>query len=56
MCDAIGESIRSVQVGKVNSTTYNEVIIAGYSGRITSFTSEPTKQRAPVSVGRYIEV
>jgi Bardet-Biedl syndrome 7 protein len=45
----IGESIRSIEVGRVNSVDFNEIVIAAYSGKVISFTSEPTQQRAPVS-------
>lgn len=42
----IGESIRAVECGLVNSSEYTEVILATYSGKIISFTSEPVLQRA----------
>lgn len=42
----INESIRSIECGFVNSSTFPEIIVAGYSGRIISFTTEPTKERA----------
>lgn len=45
----IGESIRAIDIGRVNSVDFNEIIVAAYSGKILSFTSEPTQQRAPVS-------
>ncbi len=43
----IGESIRGIDVGRVNSPDYNEIVVAAYSGKIMSYTSEPTQQRAP---------
>jgi len=42
----IGESIRAVECGLVNSSEYTEVILATYSGKVVSFTSEPVLQRA----------
>eukprot|EP01038_Epipyxis_sp_PR26KG_P007245 gene7245-9877_t len=42
----IGESIRSVECGFVNSSDFSEVIIAGYSGKVISFTTEPVYSRA----------
>ena len=52
----LGESIRAVECGKVNSTEFNEVIVAGYSGKILSFTSEPTQDKAPDdSYGRTVQ-
>mmetsp|Transcript_16480 Transcript_16480/g.15800 ORF Transcript_16480/g.15800 Transcript_16480/m.15800 type:complete len:748 (+) Transcript_16480:77-2320(+) len=42
----IGESIRSTECGMVNSSDYNEVVVASYSGKILSFTAEPVLQRA----------
>ena len=39
------ESLRSVQCGFVNSADHPEVIVAGYSGRISSFTTEALDQR-----------
>lgn len=59
----IGETIRSIEIGRVNSVDFNEIVIAAYSGKIISFTSEPTQQRAPVgyfhhlfsfALGRYL--
>jgi Bardet-Biedl syndrome 7 protein len=44
----IGETIRSIEVGRINSVDFNEIVLAAYSGKIISFTSEPTQQRAPV--------
>ena len=43
----IGESIRSVECGLVNSTDYFEILIASYSGKIISFSTEPLQERAP---------
>ena len=43
----LGESIRALECGKVNSTDFNEIVVAGYSGKILSFTSEPTATTVP---------
>jgi Bardet-Biedl syndrome 7 protein len=52
----LGESIRALECGKVNSTDFNEIVVAGYSGKILSFTSEPTQDRAPDdSYGRTVQ-
>mmetsp|Transcript_15697 Transcript_15697/g.26168 ORF Transcript_15697/g.26168 Transcript_15697/m.26168 type:complete len:743 (-) Transcript_15697:124-2352(-) len=52
----LGESIRALECGKVNSTDFNEVVVAGYSGKILSFTSEPTQDKAPDdSYGRTVQ-
>jgi Bardet-Biedl syndrome 7 protein len=52
----LGESIRALECGRVNSTDFNEVVVAGYSGKILSFTSEPTQDRAPDdSYGRTVQ-
>eukprot|EP01035_Chromulina_nebulosa_P016891 gene16891-22379_t len=40
------ESIRAIECGLVNSTEYNEIIVACYSGKLVSFTTEPVLQRA----------
>ena len=42
----IGEGIRSVEVGMVNSSEYNEIIVATYSGKVLSYTLEPLSMRA----------
>jgi Bardet-Biedl syndrome 7 protein len=42
----IGESIRSVECGAVNTPEYNEILVASYSGKIISFTTEPIHVRA----------
>ena len=53
---SLGESIRSVECGIVNSVDFNEVVIASYSGKILSFTSEQVLQRAADdSYGRNIK-
>lgn len=38
--------MRSVVCGIVSSPDYNEIVIASYSGKIISFTTEPVHQRA----------
>lgn len=42
----LGESVRSLDAGFVNSTDYAEVVVALFSGKIVSFTSEPVTKRA----------
>lgn len=42
----IGQSIRSVVCGVVSTPDYPEVIVAAYSGKVISFTTEPIKTRA----------
>lgn len=42
----INESVRSLECGLVNSMDFNEIIIAGYSGKIISFTTEQMQERA----------
>ena len=42
----INESIRSIDCGLVNSTEFYEIIIAAYSGKIISFTTEAVNERA----------
>ena len=50
---SLGESIRSVQCGMINSSDYSEVIVAVYSGKIVSFTSEAvSKHTQDDSYGR----
>ena len=44
---SLGESVRSLQCGSINSSEHNEIIAAGYSGKIVSFTTELITQRAP---------
>ena len=43
---SIGETVRAVRCGVVNSPDYCEIIVASYSGKIISFTSEPILMRA----------
>ena len=43
----LGESLRAIECGKVNTPDFNEVVVAGYSGKILSFTAEPTQDKAP---------
>lgn len=51
----IGQSIRSVVCGAVNTAEYLEVIVAAYSGKVISFTTEPLRARAAEdSYGRSI--
>lgn len=42
----IGESIRSIECGSINTAEHNEIVVAGYTGKIVSYTTEPTQQRA----------
>ena len=42
----VSESIKSVAVGFVNSDFYPAIVIATFSGKILSFTTEPLSQRA----------
>jgi hypothetical protein len=42
----IGESVRGIDAGFVNSTDYAEIVCGCYSGKIISFTSEPVMKRA----------
>lgn len=42
----IGESVRAVECGFVNSSEFYEVVVAAYSGKIISFTTEPLQDRA----------
>lgn len=52
----LGESIRSVECGLLNSVDCNEVLVASYSGKILSFTSEQVLLRAVEdSYGRNIK-
>ena len=43
----IGESIKTVDCGLLNSTQFKEVVLASFSGKVISFTSEPVRNRAP---------
>uniref|UniRef100_A0A7S0HYF4 Bardet-Biedl syndrome 7 protein homolog n=1 Tax=Hanusia phi TaxID=3032 RepID=A0A7S0HYF4_9CRYP len=38
---SINESIQDIEVGRVCTTNFDEVVLASYSGKIVSFTSEP---------------
>lgn len=42
----VNESIKSVAVGFINSDFYAAIVIATFSGKILSFTTEPISQRA----------
>lgn len=37
----VGESVRSVDAGQVSTPQYDEMVVASYSGRIVSYTTEP---------------
>jgi len=41
----IGERLQSIVCGFVNSETYQEIVVATYSGKIISFTTEPLRVR-----------
>jgi len=43
----ICESIRSIECGIVSTADYHEIIVAAYSGKIISLTTEPVLSRAP---------
>lgn len=45
-CKDIGESVRSIESGVVNTPDYPEVVVAAYSGKVISFTTEPLRSRA----------
>ena len=42
----IGESVRSIVCGVVSTADYKEILIASYSGKVISFTTEPVHARA----------
>jgi Bardet-Biedl syndrome 7 protein len=42
----LGESIRSVECGIVCTPGFAEIVVAAYSGKIISFTTEPIRSRA----------
>eukprot|EP01041_Mallomonas_annulata_P002961 gene2961-5812_t len=42
----VGESIRALECGAVNNPDNNEVVVAGYSGKIVSYTTEQVLKRA----------
>ena len=42
----IGESVRSICAGVVISPEFDEIIVATYGGRVTSFTSEPMNEKS----------
>lgn len=42
----IGESVRSLECGMVGTPDFNEILVASYSGKIISFTTEPVHNRA----------
>jgi len=41
-----GETVRSIECGVVCTPDYPEVIVASYSGKVISFTTEPILARA----------
>jgi Bardet-Biedl syndrome 7 protein len=51
----IAESVRSIECGVVSTPEYPEILVASYSGKIISFTTEPVHTRAQEdSYGRSI--
>jgi Bardet-Biedl syndrome 7 protein len=42
----LGQSIRAVDCGVVSTADYAEIVVAVYSGKVISFTTEPIKTRA----------
>lgn len=42
----ISQSIRSIECGIVNTQDFPEIIVAAYSGKVISFTTEPIKNRS----------
>jgi len=53
----IGESVKTVDCGLLNSTAFNEVVLASYSGKVISYTTEPVRQRAQDDTyGRSVQV
>lgn len=42
----VGESIRSLDCGAVNTAEHNEVVVASYSGKVLSYTTEQVLKRA----------
>lgn len=52
----LGESIRSIACGFLRSTDYKEIVVATYSGKVITFTTEPILNRAPADThGRTIK-
>ncbi len=52
----LGESIRSIACGFLRSPDYKEIIVAIYSGKVITFTTEPILNRAPADThGRTIK-
>jgi Bardet-Biedl syndrome 7 protein len=52
----IGESVRAIECGVVSTPDFHEIIVASYSGKIISFTTEPVLGRAQEdSYGRSIQ-
>lgn len=45
-CRDLGESVRGLDCGFVNTAEFSEVVVATYSGKVVSFTAEPVMQRA----------
>lgn len=46
----IEQSVRAIDCGLVNSSSFYEIIVVGYSGKIISFTTEPVLQRDKVCI------
>ena len=42
----IDETVRSVRCGLINSAEHHEVVVASYSGKVISYTTEPVLQRS----------
>ena len=42
----IAQSIRAIECGVVNTPEYPEVLVAAYSGKVISFTTEPIRNRS----------
>ena len=40
----INECVQDLKIGTVSTTTFDEVVVASYSGRISSFTTEPATE------------
>lgn len=43
----IGEKVQSLEAGKVNNTACSEIVVASYSGKVISFTTEELDRDAP---------
>ncbi len=42
----IGEKVQALDCGSLNNPDYKEVVVAGFSGRVYSFTTEPILKKA----------